>query len=357
MCETVPKYPSISEIKKQLPQRCFERSVPISIYFMIQDFALLGSLYILYDLFSSWGVGGLLVWWLAAGTLGASLFCIGHDCGHGSFSDHRWLNDLCGHICHGFLLSPYWPWQKSHRQHHLYTSHLTKDKGHPWVTKQQFEARPWLFNFLAKNPLSAFFRWFPIYTLIGIPDGSHFLPTSDLFETWTERLQCCVSGGVCLGWLWVVFRHFDGDYTRMLSVYFVPLLIMGFWMIMLTYLHHQDVNAECYDNSQWSFVKGAFQTIDRTYGFGFDYVLHHISDGHVAHHLFFTQIPHYRLKEATVALKTLLKPYKGLYKEQRNLDFLWLFTRLNYALDYVVGSGVLTYPQEQRERAAVDKWD
>lgn len=88
----------------------------------------------------------------------SSLFIVGHDCGHTTFSNYTWLNDLCGHIAHIPILAPYWAWQKSHRQHHQYTSHLEKDKGHPWVTEDDHNARNWIEKNFAKFPLSGFFR-------------------------------------------------------------------------------------------------------------------------------------------------------------------------------------------------------
>ena len=53
--------------------------------------------------------------------------------------------------------------------------------------------------------------------------------------------------------------------------------------------------------------QGALSTIDRTYGRVIDY-LHHDIGTHVVHHILFTAIPHYHLREATAAVKPLLGP-------------------------------------------------
>jgi omega-3 fatty acid desaturase (delta-15 desaturase) len=84
--------------------------------------------------------------------------------------------------------------------------------------------------------------------------------------------------------------------------------------------------------------------------------MHHITDGHVAHHLFFIQLPHYHLKEETTAIAKFLQPY-GVYKKRTSYDFLLEFCSLNLRLEYLFGegSGVLTYPSEkEKTRKGID---
>ena len=124
-----------------------------------------------------------------------------------------------------------------------------------------------------------FSRWNPIYTVAGLPDGSHFWPWSKLFSNNRERIQCAISGGLCLACACVAFHLSNYSIYNFIKYYYIPLLFQGFWMVMITYLQHQDEEIEVYEEGTWNYVKGQVQTIDRYYGFGMDSALHHITDG------------------------------------------------------------------------------
>jgi len=349
--ENVKKLQTLEEIRNAIPPHCFEKNALISIYFLIQDYVIIAGLYYILPTVEHYGGWvGLFVWYWFMGIFLSSLFIIGHDCGHTTFSNYTWLNDLCGHIAHIPILAPYWAWQKSHRNHHQYTSHVEKDKGHPWVTEDDHKNRNWIERNFAKFPLSGFIRWNPIYTMVGLPDGSHFWPWSEMFTNTTERIKCAFDTILCMIVVGVVFRYFDYSVYNFIKYYYVPLLFQGFWMVMITYLQHQDEEIEVYEEGTWNFVRGQSQTIDRYYGLGVDSMLHHITDGHVAHHFFFTKIPHYHLIEATEAIQKALAPYKGVYKRTTSYDHVIEFLRLNLKLEYLLGkgTGVLQYGVSKR---------
>ena len=91
----------------------------------------------------------------------------------------------------------------------------------------------------------------------------------------------------------------------------------------MTYLQHHGPKTVAYTNKTWSYIQAAFETVDRTFGFGIDKLHHHISDGHVIHHLFFTRVPHYQLPKATQALKEYLynNNILHLYRHEMTTDF------------------------------------
>ncbi|KAI8014386.1 Acyl-lipid omega-3 desaturase (cytochrome b5), endoplasmic reticulum [Camellia lanceoleosa] len=67
-------------------------------------------------------------YWAAQGTMFWALFVLGHDCGHGSFSDNPLLNSVVGHLLHLSILVPY---HGCHRTHHQNHGHVENDES--WV--------------------------------------------------------------------------------------------------------------------------------------------------------------------------------------------------------------------------------
>lgn len=55
----------------------------------------------------------------------------------GTFSEYEWFNDIIGHICHASILVPFYPWQLSHRRHHMFHNHVEKDYSHPWYLPER----------------------------------------------------------------------------------------------------------------------------------------------------------------------------------------------------------------------------
>uniref|UniRef100_A0A915DCA4 Fatty acid desaturase domain-containing protein n=1 Tax=Ditylenchus dipsaci TaxID=166011 RepID=A0A915DCA4_9BILA len=335
--------PTLEEIRAAVPAQCFEKNLKTSIFYFLLDYAIIAGLYVAVPYIERYfGFVGLLGWSSTVLVLGmylSSLFIVGHDCGHGTFSEYIWVNDIFGHLAHAPILAPFWPWQKSHRQHHQYTSNLDRDKGHPWTTEETWRNGDWLRRNFSKLPISGLFRWNPVYTLLGLPDGSHFNPFDRMFTNTTERVQCVVSSLACVLCAGIALRACDYSVLAFLKYYIVPVMFQGFLLVMITYLQHQDEEIEVYEDGTWSFVKGQSQTIDRYYGFGIDYAMHHITDGHVAHHFFFTKVPHYHLMEATKAIRSVLEQYPGTYKRRSCYHFLYEFLRLNLKLEYLIGQG------------------
>lgn len=112
---------SLSEIRKAIPSKAFEKNLMKSSFYMAFDFTLLVlTYYAFFSLVESsyWQLMPTfvkicitIIYWNLAGLFMWCQFVIGHDCGHGNFSNYEIVNDILGHISHGSLLVPYWPWQ------------------------------------------------------------------------------------------------------------------------------------------------------------------------------------------------------------------------------------------------------
>ena len=63
------------------------------------------------------------------------LFCIQHDCGHGTLFKNKAINDWIGRILGMFTLTPYEVWRRAHSIHHGASGNLTKRGiGDSWIS-------------------------------------------------------------------------------------------------------------------------------------------------------------------------------------------------------------------------------
>jgi len=333
---------NLNSIRKAIPSKAFEKSFIKSLSYMIFDYIMWGSCVMLMltlsksEIYNNMHIvlqlACNILYFNVAGFFMWCIFMIGHDCGHTNFCNSVLVNDIFGHITHGSLLVPYWPWQLSHRRHHMYHNHVEKDYSHPWYTPDRLE-RPdeglarmmheqhWL------RAIFPFYGWH-IY-LYGMPDGSHYFPFTST-RLWNdavfiERAKCVFSTLVVIAYAAAFYYLFDSNFQTFAFYYLGPFVMFGWWLVTVTYLQHHDHDTLVYDDHDWKFVEAAFETVDRTFGYGIDTLHHHITDGHVAHHLFFTKIPHYNLPIATAAIKKYLaeNDLSYMYKHDDTRDFFY----------------------------------
>jgi len=119
-----------------------------------------------------------------------------------------------------------------------------------------------------------------------------FLETGELSE---EQLKKGIREGVLKYGLFPVIAMNIG-----------PLLVVNSWLVIYTWLHHTDSDVPHLSNTEFSFMRGAFLSIDRPYGRVLNFLHHNIGSSHVVHHICPT-IPHYHAKKATVLIKKAFK--------------------------------------------------
>merc|ERR1719162_2621664 len=59
--------------------------------------------------FFFWGTHALI-----QGSLLTGIWVVGHECGHGAFSESATMNDTVGFVTHTLLLVPFFAWQFTH---------------------------------------------------------------------------------------------------------------------------------------------------------------------------------------------------------------------------------------------------
>ena len=316
--------PTKLEVLAAIPEDCFERSLLMSSAYMASSLAMtLGAGFAAYlFLPMSW------VWlpaWIGyaiiAGTAATGCWVVAHECGHRAFSRHRWIQDAIGFALHSALLVPYFSWQRSHALHHAKTNHL--DEGETFVPTRdttpagrawgKWQDRMGDEAFAVLIMLVKFLVGWPLYLTTGATGGpargmtSHFWPakpfSTALFpgqwraKAWVSTLGVIAALAVLACWAFAA-----GSIVPVLALYVGPYFVVNFWLVLYTWLHHTDVEVPHFADDEWSWVRGAFMSVDRPYGRLLDFLHHRIGSTHVAHHME-ARIPHYHAKRATEALR------------------------------------------------------
>eukprot|EP00752_Nemacystus_decipiens_P017567 g15742.t1 len=296
---------TLQDIRKAIPSKCFKKDTFRSLSYLARDVAVVAGLAA-----GALAIKNPILWpayWVAQGTMFWALFVVGHDCGHGSFSDNKLVNSVVGHLTHSFIMVPYHGWRISHRTHHANHGHVENDES--WTPPSRSTVKS--MDFGAR--IGRFNKWmmlvvYPFYLYLRSPGktGSHFNPKSPLFNK-SERNDvltstACYAAMAAL----LVAGCFKFGFLFMAKMYIVPYWINVMWLDVVTFLHHTDKEVPWYRGSAWSYMRGGLSTRDHDYGI-FNNIHHNIGT-HVVHHLF-PQMPHYHIVEATEAVKPVLGEY------------------------------------------------
>lgn len=358
------KLPSIKEIRRAIPDHCFERSFLKSTAFLGRDLLLcisLGTLawnYLEYELTVinsfTWIIYGII-----QGTFMLGIWYIAHECAHHAYCEYDIINDFIGFILYSLLLVPYFSWQYTHDIHHIRTNHLLDNETNVPVIKRKIEkifgviidsigenlfAILYIFNML-------FLAWYEyiFFHITGSKRSFHtkkkftsfpnfFDPRSknELFPTKISHKIFISTSGIIIVLSILLFIGFKIGFFQLFVLYFIPFIVVKAWVITYAWIAHTDPTVPHYGETNWTWINGAISTIDRK---GIPWIInelhHHAGPRHVYHHLF-PMIPHYHSKEATEHIKRVLGKY---YREDDTPLFkvLWNLAKTCHYVEDVTG--------------------
>ena len=265
-----------------------------------------------------------ILYGVITGTVAGGCWVIAHECGHHAFHPNRRVEALVGFLLHSLLLVPYFTWQHSHAVHHAHCNHLEQGETHVppraespigqlvLVLSQQLG--PALFGFFSL--LSRLVLGWPLYLLFGVAGGSDSgSPTSHfwlgkpfrhgrrhLFPASFRPLMRLSNLGVLTMLMILGLAAMASSPVRVLCVYGLPYLVINAWLVSYTWLQHTDLDIPHFSKEEWTWVKGALQTVDRPYGPLLNVLHHGIGATHVCHHIN-PRIPHYNAWRDTELLR------------------------------------------------------
>lgn len=253
----------------------------------------------------------LPVAWFLTGTALTGFFVIGHDCGHRSFSNRRWVNNWVGHIALLPLIYPFHSWRLLHDIHHRHTNNMDIDNAWaPWTKAEYVEANPFL-----QRVYKDMRRWLWWLASVAHWGALHFdlrnFEPRDRQKVMRSIAAVGLFAAVLFPTLWLTAGPWG-----IVKFWLMPWLGYHFWMSTFTLVHHTVPEIQFRPSSSWNEVESQLSgTLHCDYPRWVEVLCHDINV-HVPHHVS-VGIPSYNLRPAYAALKAEWGP---LMQENR---FSW----------------------------------
>jgi len=270
----------------------------------------------------------LPVCWIFTGTALTGFFVIAHDCGHRSFSNRKWVNDVIGHIVLVPLIYPFHAWRILHNHHHKHTNKLGVDNAWDAFTPAYYESFSPIYRFLYRG-IRGRFWWLGS---IGHWATMHF---DWLRFTGKQRQQVKLSVLVVVIGAAIAFPTLllTTGVWGLVKFWLVPWLVYHFWMSTFTIVHHTMPDIPFKPAGEWNeAIAQLTGTVHCDYPKWVEFMCHDINV-HIPHHIS-TAIPWYNLRQAHQSLEENWGEY--LYKTKfswslmkRITDYCHLYEREN----------------------------
>ena len=316
---------TLKTIRDAIPEHCFQRNLFTSLTHLFTDLLIIAALgyaatFISHAAVPEWA--RYLLWpayWFCQGTVMTGVWVLAHECGHQSFSESEFANNVVGTICHSLLLVPYHSWRITHGKHHNNTGSCENDEVFAPASRSD-----WGKEMLRETPIANIWGIFVMLTVGWMPgylffnatgpakyrgkNANHFSPTAVFFDAKDYYLIVQTVTAFVLAVAGLVKAILTFGFLKVGAFYLIPYMITNLYLVLITYLQHTDVYMPHFRAKEWNWLRGALCTVDRSFSKIIDHHIHHITDTHVCHHLF-SKMPFYHAQEATEHIKRVLGPY------------------------------------------------
>ncbi len=284
----------LKDILQTLPRECFQKQRQKAWATVLINVLLVGLGY--------WGLAIapwflLPILWIFTGTALTGFFVIAHDCGHRSFANRKWVNDLVGHLTLLPLIYPFHSWRHLHNIHHAHTNKLDVDNAWNPPAPEFYETVTPILRPLFKSVRGRFW-WLGS---IGHWAMYHF-DWSQFQGKQRSQVKFSVLVVIIFATIALPLLLLTTGIWGVIKFWVIPWMVYHFWMSTFTLVHHTAPDIPYFPADQWHEAKNQLTgTVHCDYPRWVEFLCHDINV-HIPHHIS-TAIPWYNLRLAHRSLQ------------------------------------------------------